>query len=97
MIDLAKITAVMAKAPTQMQRITSYADALTTAIIRSGDLKIGTDPARPAEGPHLVFRRDENVHDVDFVSSGRHTLVYEMVGLGKKYRVMIEPIQETHK
>lgn len=73
-----------------LSKATSYADALTAAI-RQHDFRLGNpQPMR--------FRwREDLGEDVDCVSSGRHTLIYELEGTGKLYRVMIEPVQETHK
>jgi hypothetical protein len=65
----------------------SYADALTAAIRRAGDFEIdGLKFQRPA--PSVGACPD---------SSGRHTMIYELAGTGKQYRVMIEPVMETHR
>jgi hypothetical protein len=69
------------------QSAMSYADALTAAIARRGDIEI--------DG--LMFRRRKDINvPTDYVSTGRHEMVYELIGTGKTYRVMIEPVQETH-
>lgn len=71
-----------------LDRITSYARALKTAIARQ-DFVI--------DGLHF-HRRVDIVIPPDMVSTGRHTLVFELAdGSRKQYRVMIEPIQETHR
>jgi hypothetical protein len=66
----------------------SYADALTAAIRRIGDVAI--------DGMRFV-RRADIVIATDYVSTGRHTMVFELAGTGKQYRVMIEPVPETHR
>ena len=65
----------------------SYARALKTLIARQ-DFEI--DDLR-------FVRRTDIVIPPDYVRTGRHTLVYELAGTGKQYRVMIEPIPETHR
>ena len=70
-----------------MHSATSYADALTAAIMRKGDLEI--------DG--LVFRRRADIHiATDYVHTGRHAMVFELAGSGKTYTVSIEPVPETH-
>jgi hypothetical protein len=71
-----------------ISKLLSYADALTAVIRRQGSLEI--------DG-HCFMRRADIVIPTDHVSTGRHTMVYELVGTGKQYRVMIEPIPETHR
>jgi hypothetical protein len=71
-----------------LHNMTSYADALTAAIRRKGDLEI--------DG--LIFRRRTDIEiPTDHFSTGRHTMIYQMDGTGKQYRVMIEPVLETHQ
>ena len=70
-----------------MHSATSYADALTAAIMRKGDLEI--------DG--LVFRRRADIQiPTDYVHTGTHRVVYELVGSGKTYELAITPIKETH-
>lgn len=77
----------LAEIPAVLQSITSYADALSAAIRRSGDFVV--------DG--LKFKRRLDIEiPTDYVSTGRHTMIYELEGTGKQYRVMIEPVQETH-
>jgi CHASE1-domain containing sensor protein len=72
----------------------SYAGALTAAIRREGAI-LDIDGLR-------FERRADIVVPTDYVSpmaqgGGRHTMVYELAGTGKQYRVMIEPVPETHR
>lgn len=71
--------------PAELASMTSYADALTAAIKRKGDIEI--------DG--LKFQRVADL-PTDYVSTGRHTMVYRLEGTEKTYRVMIEPVRETH-
>jgi hypothetical protein len=67
--------------------LTSYARALKAAIARN-----------PFQIDGLRFvHRPELYQQPDYVTSGRHTMVFELAGTGKQYRVMIEPVQETHR
>jgi len=68
--------------------ITSYADAFAAAIRRAGVFEV--------EGLRFARRADVSV-PTDYVASGRHTLVFELLGTGKTYRLMIEPVPETHR
>jgi hypothetical protein len=71
-----------------LSKLLSYARALKTAIARQ-DFVI--------DGLHF-HRRTDIVIPSDMASTGRHTLVFELAdGSGKQYRVMIEPIPETHR
>jgi len=70
--------------PATLESLTSYADALTAAIRRKGDIEI--------DG--LKFQRVTDL-PTDYVSTGRHTMVYRLLGTAKEYRVSIEPVLET--
>ena len=61
----------------------SYADALTAAIRRWGVFEI--------DGLHFQHDRTEPT------DSGRHTMIRELAGTGKQYRVIVEPVMETHR
>jgi len=63
----------------------SYADALAHAIRWAGSI----------EQDGYRFERLPG-HQLDGLT-GRHTLTYQLVGTGKTYRVMIEPVPETHR
>jgi hypothetical protein len=65
----------------------SYADALTAAIRRQGRIEI--------DGLRFERRADIEV-PTDYDSTGRHTMIFELAGTGKQYRVMVEPVPETH-
>jgi hypothetical protein len=71
-----------------LAHLTSYADALTAALRGPRALKI--------DGLEFTHRADI-VIPTDHASTGRHTLVFELAGTGKQYRVMIEPVPETHR
>lgn len=79
----------MVSAPSILASLTSYADALTAAIRRASKQNFEIDGLR-------FIPRGDIVIPTDYVSTGRHTLVYELEGTGKQYRVMIEPVWETH-
>jgi hypothetical protein len=70
-----------------IERLMSYARALKTAIARN-EFEI--------DGLRFVRRADLDLPP-DYVTSGRHTMVFELADTGKQYRVMIEPIAETHR
>lgn len=70
-----------------IERLMSYARALKTAIART-----------EFEIDGLKFSRRTDIEiPTDYVSTGRHTLVFELAETGKQYRVMIEPVPETHR
>jgi hypothetical protein len=71
-----------------IDRLLSYADALTAAIRRQRTIRI--------DGLQFTWRADIEI-PTDHASTGRHTLVFELAETGKQYRVMIEPIPETHR
>ncbi len=74
-------------APATLESMTSYADAMTAAIKRHGAFEID----------HLKFQRRADIQiPTDYVSTGRHTMVFQLEGTGKLYRVMVEPMMETH-
>ena len=80
--------ALIAEANRKLGCLLSYADALTAAIRRMGRIEI--------DG--LKFeRRADIVIPTDYATTGRHTMMFELAGTGKQYRVMIEPVQETHR
>jgi hypothetical protein len=74
----------------EIQRLTSFADALTAAIRAHGDFVLGQPQ------PMRFARRVDLGEQVDHVLTGRHTLIYELPN-GKQYRVMVEPVPETHR
>jgi hypothetical protein len=72
----------------KLSRLMSYADALAAAIRRMSPIDI--------DG--LKFsRREDDVTLTDYVTTGRHTMIYELAETGKQYRIMIEPVPETHR
>lgn len=80
--------ALIAEANRKLGCLLSYADALTAAIRRMGRIEI--------DG--LKFeRRADIVIPTDHTTTGRHAMMFELAGTGKQYRVMIEPVQETHR
>jgi len=72
----------------RLGRLLSYADALTAAIRRTDRFEI--DGLR-------FERRTDIVIPTDYAETGRHTMIFELDGTGKQYRVMVEPVQETHR
>jgi hypothetical protein len=83
-----KAIAVIAEAHRKLGCLLSYADALSVAIRRMGRIEI--DGLR-------FERRADIVIPTDYVSTGRHTMVFELAGTGKQYRVTVEPVAETHQ
>jgi len=80
------ILQTFAALPGSLQSAISYADALSAAIRRHGNFVI--------DG--FVFKRREDISiPTDYVSTGRHTMIYELP-CGKQYRIIVEPVQETH-
>jgi hypothetical protein len=84
--DLARREIEAMLAPAQLARRTSYADALTAAVMKPGSFEI--------DGLRFAIVGTE---PTDYVATGRHTLVLELAGTGKTYRLMIEPVAETHR
>ena len=80
--------ALIAEANRKLGCLLSYADALTAAIRRMGRIEI--------DGLKFEHRADI-VIPTDYTTTGRHTMMFELAGTGKQYRVMIEPVQETHR
>lgn len=78
---------------TPINRLLSYADALTAAIRR----RYADQPREFAIDGLRFAHRADIVIPTDYASTGRHTLVFELADTGKQYRVMIEPIPETHR
>jgi hypothetical protein len=72
----------------KLSKLLSYAAALSAAIRRMERIEI--DGLR-------FERRADIVIPTDYAETGRHTMVFELEGTGKQYRVMIEPVQETHR
>jgi hypothetical protein len=68
----------------QIEAMTSYADAFTAAVCK----KVHTIDGFTFK--HVVTQ------PTDYVRTGRHTQIYELDGTGKRYRIMIEPMLETH-
>ena len=69
-----------------LARCTSYAGALASAIRRRGALEI--------DG--LAFEPINGDAEYDGVNTGRHTRLYRLAGTDKTYRLMVEPVAETH-
>ena len=74
-------------APATLESMTSYADAFTASVRRHGSFEI--------DGLKFSRRPDIEI-PTDYVTTGRHTMVYQLAGTEKLYRVIIEPIMETH-
>lgn len=86
--DIIKVTNDVLRLRPQIEALTSYADAFTAAVKRHGDFQMDD----------FKFQRRADIQiPTDYVSTGRHTMVFQLEGTKKLYRVMIEPMLETHK
>jgi hypothetical protein len=77
----------------RMGRIVNYARAMTAAVRRTYD---GESRVFEIDGLRFVHRRDV-VIPTDYTRGCQHTLIFQLDGTGKLYRMMIEPVEETHQ